>query len=683
MARAESIFKNLNHKLEEIYKQFVTTEYIFIFSLAILLGLITGIAEVGLKIIIKEFSYLFFPGTGNNVLQQISNSPWYLVLTIPTLGLLISRFINSLFKDKTHTHGIAKIIESILINRGIIKPFVPIVKGINAAITIGMGGSVGPEGPAAYLGAGLGSGIGQLFKVNSQRIRTLVAAGAGAGIAAAFNAPIAGALFAVEIILMEFKFHQFSVIVIAAVMATFVSRSLMGDFAEFQSITFVISNGVEFVFFILLGLASGVVSWMFIVLLTRLENFYRNNKFASSIYGTILSGILLGAIGLILPHTMGTGYDTIDLAISNQLLWYLAVTLIIVKIATTGITLASGGSGGVFAPAIFVGAVLGMSIGVGFNWLMPTYAPPPSAMSIVGIAGLLAGTMHAPFTTIIVVFELTKNQDFILPTMITAIISVAITKKLVKESIYTIPIDFKNSLIKYRNQSNLMDSIFVGDYYNKDFTIIYENQNLSDVVETIIKDKNRYIVVNDLNNRYYGIITIELVKELILDKEILNDLIIAGDIAYQNIPTIKISQSIQKAWELMNKYSIDVLPVFSEENNFLGIIDRKTIDEVYAEELSKMNISLSLASNVSQTISDNYVYLSNDVLLSEISVPEKFVGKSIKELDIRNQYNIEIIMIKKENNEQVMTNPNYLFQKNDKIVLTTNNVKYLNRINEI
>lgn len=683
MARTDLILNKFNNRFLKFYKQFVTTEYIFVFSLAILLGLVTGIAEVGLKILIKEFSSLFFPGTGKNVLQQISNSPWYLVLLIPTIGLLISRFINSLFKDKTHTHGIAKIIESILINRGIIKPIVPVVKGINAAITIGMGGSVGPEGPAAYLGAGLGSGIGQLFKVNSQRLRTLVAAGAGAGIAAAFNAPIAGALFAVEIILMEFKFHQFSVIVISSVIATFVSRTLMGDFAEFQSIKFVISNGIEFVFFILLGLASGVVSWLFIVLLTRLDNFYQKNKFASSIYGTILSGIILGSIGLLLPHSLGTGYDTIDLAISNKLIWYIALSLIFVKIATTGITLASGGTGGVFAPAILIGSALGMTIGAGFNWLFPSYAPPASAMSIVGIAGLLAGTMHAPFTAIIVVFELTKNQDFILPAMITTIISVAISKKLVKESIYTIPIEFKNSLIKYRNESNLMDNIFVGDYLKKDFTIIFENQNLSSVIETIIKDKNRFVVVKDLNNRYYGIITIEAVKELILDKEIISDLIIAGDIASQNIPAIKSSQSIQNAWVLMNKFSIDVLPVFSEDNLFLGIIDRKTIDEVYAEELSKASISLSLASNVSQSISENYVYLSSDVILSEIQVPEKFVGKSIKELDIRNKFNVEIIMIKKDNNEQIMTNPNYLFQKNDKIVLTTNNIKYINGINEL
>ncbi len=669
--------------MTDIYKQFVNTEYLFLFTLATILGIITGFAEVGLKMLIKEFSYLFFPGDGKGVLEQISNSPWYLILLIPTIGLLISKFINNLFKDKTHTHGIAKIIESILVNRGIIKPFVPIVKAINSAITIGMGGSVGPEGPAAYLGAGLGSGIGQLFKVNSQRIRTLVAAGAGAGIAAAFNAPIAGALFAVEIILMEFKFHQFSVIVIAAVMATFVSRSLMGDFAEFQSIEFTLKNGFEFIFFILLGLASGFVSWLFIQSINWLEKFYRANKFASSIYGTMLSGLLLGAIGLFIPYTLGTGYETIDLAISNNLLWYLAFALIFIKIITTGLTLAGGGTGGVFAPAIVVGATLGMTIGVAFHWLFPSSTPPIGAMSIVGVAGLLAGTMHAPFTAIIVVFELTKNQDFILPTMITSIISVAITKKFVKESIYTIPIVFKNSLIKYRNESNLLDNLFVSDYYKTDFTIIYENSNLTSVIETLIRDKHRSIVVYDLQQRYYGLITIEVIKEILLDKDILKDIIIAGDIALLNLPRVKESNSIKKVWELMNKNSIDVLPVFSEDNAFVGIIDRKTVDEVYADELSKLNISVSLASNVTSSLSENLVNLSNDVILSEIDVPELFIGKSIKELDIRNQFNVEIIMIKKYNNEQIMTNPNYILQRNDKLIITTNNIKHINRLKDL
>lgn len=683
MNKSNSILINLKSKLTESYKQLANTEYLFIFLLAVLLGFVTGFAEVGLKLLIKEFSYLFFPGEGIGVLEQISNSPWYLIIIIPTLGLVISRFINSFFKDRTHTHGIAKIIESILVNRGIIKPLVPIVKAINSAITIGVGGSVGPEGPAAYLGAGMGSGIGQLFRVNSQRVRTLVAAGAGAGIAAAFNAPIAGALFAVEIILMEFKFHQFSVIVIATVMATFVSRSLMGDFAEFQSITFTLKNGFEFIFFILLGVACGLVSWLFIQSLTRLEKFYRANKFFSSIYGTILSCVVIGVIGIFIPHTLGTGYDTIDLAISNKLIWYIALALVFIKIATTGLTLASGGTGGVFAPAILVGATLGMTIGTAFYWLFPSYSPPIGAMSIVGVAGLLAGTMHAPFTAIIVVFELTKNQDFILPTMITSIISVAITKKLVRESIYTFPIEFKNSLIKYRNESNLLDNIFVGDYYKTDFTIIFENSKLSSVVESLIKDKNRYIVVFDLNNRFYGIITIEIIKEILLDEEILKDLVIAGDIASLNIPAVKVNQSIKKVLELVNKYSIDVLPVFSEENRFLGIIDRTTVDEVYADELSKMNMSVSLASNVTSTLSENYVYLSNDVILTEIEVPEKFIGKTIKELDIRNQYSVEIIMIKKSNNEQIITNPNYSLQKNDKLILTTNNVKYINRMKEL
>lgn len=680
MVAISTILTNLRDKLISVYKKFISTEYLFIFTLALILGLITGFAEVGLKYLIKVFSGLFFPGQGRSVLEQIKNSPWYFILIIPTIGLLISRTINSFFRDQSHTHGIAKIIESILINRGIIKPIIPIVKALNSAITIGMGGSVGPEGPAAYLGAGLGSTISQLFKVNTQRIRTLVAAGAGAGIAAAFNAPIAGALFAVEIILMDFKFQQFSVIVIATVMATYISRSIMGDYAEFQSHSFYISHALQFAFFIFLGLACGIVSWLFILILTRLENYFHNNEFFSSIYGTLIAGFVIGGVGIILPYILGTGYDTIDLAISNNLLWFVALAIVFVKIITTGLTLAGGGTGGVFAPAIVVGSSLGFMVGVLFNSIFPIWSPPASSMSIVGIAGLLAGTMHAPLTAIIMVFELTKNPDFILPTMITSIISVAITKKLVKESIYTISIEFKNALIKYRHQSNLLENIYVGDYFRRDFTIIYENENLSTVIENLIRDKNGYLIVYDLGNNYYGIITIETIKEIILDKHILKNLIIAGDIASQSIPKLNQNESIKQALDMMKQFSIDVLPVFLDDNVFLGVIDRRTIDEVYSEELSKMNISLSLASNVSDTNLDKYIYLSNDVILAEIEAPEFFIGKSLRELDLRNKYNLEVIMIKKTNNEQVLSNPNYVFQKNDKVVLTTNNIKNINNL---
>ncbi len=657
---------------KQIIEKYYHSEYLLVFTLAIIIGIITGFAEVGLKELIKYFSGLFFPGEGNNVLSEISNSPWYLVLTLPAIGIVLSKFINELYFKEQKTHGVANVIETIISRRGVMNPIASFIKAFTSAITIGTGGSVGPEGPAVHLGAGIGSGISQLFKVNTTRMRTLVGAGAGAGVAAAFNAPIAGALFAVEIILMEFKFQQFSAIVMATVMATFVSHSLVGDLAEFQAINYQLTSAFDIVLFIILGVASGLVSYLFINFITRIEKFYEKRKFTKSYYSSILSGLAIGLIGIYLPNIMGTGYDTIELSFDNHILWYIGGIIVFVKIFVTGITLSSGGTGGVFAPAIVVGAAMGAFLGYVFNYLMPSIAPVPEAFAIVGIAGLLAGTMHAPFTSIIMVFELTKNQDFVLPTMITSIISVAITKAMIKESIYTLPISEGDLLLKYRNEQNVLNKYAVSDVITKKVTIIYENENFVNIVDKLLTDRNSILAVLDMNNQFYGLIDINLMKDILYDREIVKNVLIAGDIAIKDLPILNGNTSLQIAWETINKVQNDCLPVIDMNDRFCGVIFRKDIDSIYQEELEKENLSSNIAYTIAQHESNKIIHLTNDLFLAEINAPQAFLGKSIKELGIRNNYHIEIISIKKSDNTQIQPNANYIFESEDKIILTSN-----------
>lgn len=667
---------------KKLIEKYYYSEYLLVFTLAIIIGIITGFAEVGLKELIKYFSSLFFPGEGSSVLDEISNSPWYLVLILPAIGIVLSKFINKLYFKEQKTHGVANVIETIISRRGVMNPIAPFIKASTSAITIGTGGSVGPEGPAVHLGAGIGSGIGQLFKVNTTRMRTLVGAGAGAGISAAFNAPIAGALFAVEIVLMDFKFQQFSAIVMATVMATFVSHSLVGDFAEFQAVNYHLTSASQIILFIILGVASGLVSYLFINFITRVEKFYDKSKFTKSYYFSVISGLAIGLIGIYLPNIMGTGYDTIELSLDNHIFWYVAGIIVFAKIFATGITLSSGGTGGVFAPAIVVGAAMGAFLGHIFNYLMPSIAPVPEAFAVVGIAGLLAGTMHAPFTSIIMVFELTKNQDFVLPTMITSIISVAITKALIKESIYTQPISEGNLLLKYRNENNVLNKYAVSDVINKNVPIIYENENFVNIVEKILTDRNSILIVLDLTGNYYGMIDINLMKDILYDREIVKNVLIAGDIAIKDLPILNGNTSLQVAWETINKVQNDCLPVIDANNKFCGVVFRKDIDSIYQEELEKVNLSSNIAYTIAQHEDNKIIHLTNDLFLAEINAPKVFIGKSIRELDIRNNYHIEIISIKKANDTQIQPNANYIFEADDKIILTSNEYEKITLITD-
>jgi len=667
-------YRNLG---KEVYQSISQTEYVFVFALAIIVGLLTGFAEVILKLIIEFFTDLFF---SNNITSgnKFKDYTWVFLVILPSIGFIITQLLIQVLSIKAKMHGVSQVIYSILLKHGLIKPIAPITEGITSAITIGTGGSVGPEGPAIYLGAGIGSIISKIFNVNPRRMQILAAAGAGAGIAAAFNAPIAGALFAIEIILMDFHFNQFSVVVIATVFATFVSRSLLGDVASFSSVQYQLHNGFEFLLFAVLGVFSGLVSFLFIKFLYWLEDFIKTKLRINKYLKALLGGILLGAIGLILPEVLGVGYDVIDNFLKNKIVWYIALILIFAKIFTTSLTLSSGGMGGIFAPTLVIGASLGSFFGYIFNYISPELAPQPEAYVILGMAGLLSGTIHAPITSIIMIFELTKNQNFILPAMITCVISIAISRRLIRESIYMQPLAKNNLLLPQLTELNILNSIPVKEVFTGNYLIISEKENLKLIISKLLKQNISVLVVEDNFEKFIGLITMDQVREILFDQDVLGELLIAGDIAKRNCPIIKESDTLKTAWDVMNQSKLDYLPVSDDEDTFkiVGIISRKDLDEIYNQEIKKFDMSMNLASSLTLSNAEEGIPIFGQYVLQEIEVSKSFLGKTIKELDIRNRFKVEIILIKsidKRNNTQVIIpTGNYKFKKNDRIVISGN-----------
>ena len=665
-------YRNLG---KEAYQSISQTEYVFVFSLAIIIGLLTGFAEVLLKVLIQFFTNLFYY---NNLFSsnQFSSYSWIFLMILPAIGFVMAQLIMQALEIRSKLHGVSQVIYSILLKRGLIKPIAPLVEGLTSAITIGTGGSVGPEGPAIYLGAGIGSFISKIFNVNPKRMQILAAAGAGAGIAAAFNAPIAGALFAIEIILMDFHFNQFSVVVIATVFATFVSRSILGDVASFSSVHFQLHNGFEFLLFAILGIFSGLISSLFIKFLYWLEDFAKTKIRINRYLKAILGGLVLGSIGLILPQILGDGYNTIEDLLKNNIIWYMALILVFAKIFSTSLTLSSGGMGGVFAPTLVIGACLGSLFGLIFNSISPELVPKPEAYVIVGMAGLLSGTMHAPITSIIMIFELTKNQDFILPTMITCVISIAISHRITRESIYMQPLAKNNLILPVRTELTILNSIPIKEVYKTTFFIVKEDENIKNIITKLLTNNLSVLVVTDKMDNYLGLITIDQIRDILLDQDILGDVLIAGDISNKPTPIIKTSDSLKTAWDLMNQSKSDYLPVFDEFDihKIVGIISRKDIDETYNQEIKKYDISLNLASSLTKSNANEEIPLFEEYALNEIDVPKSFIDKTIKELDIRNRFKIEIILIKaldkRKQTRVIVPTANYKFSKNDRIVIS-------------
>jgi len=658
-----------------LFERAKMTEHTFMIIVALIIGSAAGFGAILIRTMIKEISALSFSGDGS-LLSNIYASPWYIKILAPALGGLIVGPTIYFFAKEAKGHGVPEVMQSILMKGGIIRPRVAIVKAITSAITIGTGGSVGREGPIIQIGSSIGSTVGQFFKVSNLRMKTFVGCGAAAGIAAAFNAPVAGALFAVEIILQDFAFAQFSPIVISSVMATVISHHFEGNFAAFQVPKYSLTSPYELIFYFFLAIISAVVGYIFIRVLYFSEDFF-DEKFKIPEYlKPAVGGILIGTIALVCPEIMGIGYESINNALHGNTIWYYGIIFVLIKLIATSITLGSGGSGGIFAPSLFIGAMTGVFFGGIVNYLFPDITSAPGAYALVAMGGLVAATTHAPITAIIIVFELTNDYHIILPLMITCIMSTIISTKFSRESIYTLKLVNRNIHIKDGAEINVMKSLFVKDIFTSSVETIQENSKFDEVVNRVLMGRDPYFPVLGKGKQLAGIISIHDIKGHLYEKDILQNLLIAADIAKKDVAVTTPEDNCQNVLDKLSKNNIQGIPVVDKKNRkkVLGMIWRKDILDAYNKEIESRDIASSFASRITMNNIDSDVHFMEGYAMTEIPVPSIFVGKSIKELDIRAKYHVDIMLIR-SNTEQgskikAMPTPEYKFSYNDSIVIS-------------
>ena len=663
------------------------TEHTFMILVAILIGVVAGFSAIGIRALIKFFSQLSFSGPGN-LLENIIATPWYLILIIPVIGGIIVGPLIYYFAPEAKGHGVPEVMQAILLKGGQIRGRVAVVKALASAITIGTGGSVGREGPIIQIGSSLGSVVGQFLRVSPKRLKTLVGCGAAAGIAAAFNAPIAGALFAVEIILMDFAVAQFSPIVISSVMATVISHTFEGNFTAFIVPKYQLASPVEIGFYFVLGAASGLVAYLFIKTLYYSEEIFDNRIKIPEYLKPALGGIGIGLIALVFPQIMGVGYDSINNALYGNMIWYVALALIFMKILATSLTLGSGGSGGIFAPSLFMGAMLGYFFGSFVHTYFPDITASPGAYALVAMGGLVAGTTRAPITAIIIVFELTNDYRIILPLMITCIMSMIVSSKLSRESIYTLKLVLRNIGIKEGMETNIMESIPVKNVYRKDFETINVTDNFNQIVNRVIRGKENDFPVVNKDGRVSGMISIHDIKDSIYEKESLQNLLIAGDISNQFYETLLPDESCQIALDKFRKYSFDGLPVVNDKdsNKIIGVLWRKDIQDAYDREIEKRELTSNLASLITMKDDEPMVHFMEGYSIIEITPPPAFIGKSIRELNIRSEYGVDVLSIKtKEKRGEKITaipSPDYIIKEDDTLIMA-GEIKNINAIRSL
>jgi CIC family chloride channel protein len=438
--------------------------------LAMVVGVIAGVGAVIFRGLIGIFHNLFFLGRFSlayNANLHTPLSPWGpWIILIPVGGAVCVAFLVKNFAMEAKGHGVPEVMEAIYYRKGVIRPVVALIKSLASALSIGSGGSVGREGPIVQIGSAFGSSVGQLLGLPAWQRITMIAAGAGGGIAATFNTPIGGVLFAAELLLHEVSVWTLVPVVISTAIATYIGRLCLGAnpsfvIPAFQTPYFHHTNPLVLVAYVGLGCLMGLVSTLFIKSVYTVEDFFDQhvpgNYYTRHMSGMFVMGILLYLTYLWTGHYYigGVGYATVQDVLSGTLtsLSFLLL-LFALKVGATALTLGSGGSGGIFSPSLFLGAAFGAAYGVALHRLLPSLPINPQAFAVVGMAGVVGGATGAAITAIVMIFEMTLDYNVILPMTLTVAISYGVRKVLCKDSIYTLKLARRGHYMPEALQTN-------------------------------------------------------------------------------------------------------------------------------------------------------------------------------------------------------------------------------------
>jgi CIC family chloride channel protein len=489
-------------------------------GLALIVGVMTGFGAVALRWLIGFFHNVFYNGTFSIWYDaNISEGPsrfgnW--VLLSPVLGGLVVVFLVQRFAPEAKGHGVPEVMDSVFYKRGNIRGQVAIIKSLASALSIGSGAAVGREGPIIQIGAALGSAFSQLLRLSTSQKITLLSAGAGAGIAATFNTPLGGVLFALEILLPEVSNRTFLPVVVATGAATAIGRILIGPDPAFivPTIQTSLSPTIglqEAIFFVLLGILCGVASWAFIRLLVIMEDWFPKlpgNAYTQNILGMAVVGLMMVVLTHFFghPYVDGVGYGVIQSTLDNQMTSAgLLALLFALKMLATTISLGCGASGGIFSPSLYLGATLGGAFAVAVGVILPHAGLTVPSAAIVGMAAMVGAGTGGVMTAIVMVFEMTRDYAIIVPVIVAVAIAAGIRRALIGETIYTIKLRHRGHRIPKERHINLFLVRQAQDIMERRFILAKAGTTLKEAIANEGTDDVRAIIV-ERDGRIVGLI---------------------------------------------------------------------------------------------------------------------------------------------------------------------------------
>jgi len=661
------------------------------FLLIGLVGVIGGLLGLATELLIGFVQKLLWGEQGDLLAIAPKIHPRWLVIVPLAIGGAVVGLVLWLgrrrLKGEASGEGMASLIEAVALSGGKIAPRPVLVNSLAAIVTVGSGGSLGREGPMIRLGAMISSWMGQRVELPPHRLKILVGCGAAAGLAATYNIPIGGTLFAMEVILGNFALEIFGPIVASSVLATLIARSLVGNAPLYAAPEYALTSGWEMVLYAGLGVVGAVASVAFMVGVSWGSKLFRTLgklKVLPRPFQPIVGMALLGLIGMSVPHALGRGYGVINLALSGELklpsrlalpqeftvLFLLGLALI--KLIATALTRGSGGAGGLFTPSLAFGALVGGAYGYLAHSQWPHLASPYGAYAAVGMAAVMAGTSHAPISAILILFEFTGNYDLILPVMLASIISSLLARRLRSTSIYTEPLRGRGVDLPWRMEEAVLAGLKAENLVRLDPQILRPGDRYSDVVEKFLSSRRQRLFVVDADGKLIGAISLHDIKHALDHPENLTA-VVALDLMLPVEQAIQKDERLHRATELFAHSDFERLPVIDEDGRFLGVIAKRDLLAVYAQEvLGRPAILATFVSSQDSQASRQYVEIPPDFALRLVPVPEDLVGKTLAEARLPQTLGARVMEIKRRGKlgeEAVLPSADTRLQAGDLLLL--------------
>jgi CIC family chloride channel protein len=532
--------------------------------LALLTGAGAGAGAVAFRYMILGFTYLFsghrdFSAAGHAANPLLPGLGIWFVVLAPVVGGLLYGPLVSRFAPEARGHGVPEVMYAVNRRGGRMRAQVPAVKSLASAICIGAGGSVGREGPIVQIGSALGSLAGQALALPESQLRLLVACGAAGGISATFNAPIAGVFFALELILRNFETRSFGLVVLSSVTADAVGRAAFGNHPFLALPGFAFSSPLELLLYAGLGALAAIVGLAFVRVLYRGEDIadrlWRGPEWLRPAAG----GVLLGLVLLAVPEMYGVGYPVLERAVSGRYVVAALLGLLAAKVLATSLTMWIGGSGGVFAPSLFMGAMLGSAYGAVAHGLMPDLASAAGAYGLVGMGALFAAAARAPITAVLIIFELTGDYRIILPLMIAVVAATALANALSSDTIYTLKLRRRGIDIEAPTASALMSRITVAEAMGAVPRPLAPDTPAAEVLERLAGEHSRSLPVIDSDGALLGIVTATEIEQSIGS----SPAVASARALARSAPDLRPGQSLEDAIVALAGGDADALPVLS------------------------------------------------------------------------------------------------------------------------